>query len=136
MEYLTELPEMSAEEIEAMNNWREVLKTLPKQVQSPYKTPIVVKIKRTLGIKELRDKGHKYFDMIWRDLKLVDRNELYRHLAGWLNIDTEEAHFKYFNEQRCIEAIEFSIQFLNDDRRLDFDITGVEPRPYFDLIIT
>jgi hypothetical protein len=124
---------LSQEEIDHMNGFNEWLKMQPKQ--SVYKTPIVVKVKRNSGIKELRDKGHKYFDMIWRDLKLIERNELYRSLAYWLNIDEEEAHFKFFNPNRCIEAIEFAIQHLNDDRRLDMDLTGIEPRPYFDLII-
>ncbi|MDB5288551.1 MAG: hypothetical protein JWR05_3500 [Mucilaginibacter sp.] len=133
MEYLTELPPLSPEDVEHMNGFRKWLESQPKP--SPYKPWKVVKVKRASSISTLRDTGHKYFDMIWRDLKLCDRNELYDHLAGYLNLDKPETHFKFFNPNQCIEAIEFAIQYLNDDRRLDMDITGIEPRAYFELTI-
>lgn len=133
MEYLTELPPMSAEEIEIMNGFWEWQKNQPKP--SPYKPWVTVKIKRSFTITKLRDLGHQYFDMLWRDLKLIERNELYKHLALWLNVEEPKAHFTYLNPSQCIEAIEFAIQHLNDDRRLEMDLTGNEPRGYYELII-
>lgn len=133
MKYLTELPQMSNEEIEVMNGFWDWLKEQPKT--SPYKPTVFVKVNKTASISTLRDMGHKYFDMIWGKLALRQRNELYQDLADYMNIDKCDAHFKFFNAQKCIEAIEFSIQRLNDNRREDLDIIGIEPYAYFELII-
>lgn len=102
---------------------------------SSYKEPKRVKVSANMHISTLRDLGHKYFDIIWCDLKLMSRPEAYAWLAGWLDISPLDAHFSKFNEKRCIEAIEASIQLLNDNRRLDLDLTGKEPYPYYELII-
>lgn len=124
---------LTAEEIEHMNGFWEWLKSQPKP--SIYKPSKVVKVHSNATISKLRDLGHKYFDMIWRDLKLVERNELYGILADWLDIPEPKAHFTFLNPEECISAIEFSIQFLNNNRRLDLDFGAPEPTPYFELII-
>lgn len=124
---------LSPEEKEFADGFWKWLETQPKK--SIYKTPIVVKIKKTSTISNLRDLGHKYFDMIWRDLKLVERNQLYVYLSEWLNVPEPKAHFTFLNPTQCIEAIEFSIQHINDNRRLDLDLIGIEPTPYYELIV-
>lgn len=134
MEYLTELPPLSESEIEVMNGFWEWQKNRPKP--SPYKPLVKVKVRRSSTISVLRDQGHKYFDMIWRHLKIAERNQLYVYLSEYLNVPEPKAHFTFLNASQCIEAIEFSIQHINDDRRLDMDLTGIEPRAYYDLIIT
>lgn len=133
MEYLTELPPLTAAEIEIMNGFWEWQNNQPKP--SPYQPWIKVKVRISSTISVLRDQGHKYFDMIWRDLKLVERNELYVYLSEYLNVTEPKAHFTFLNASQCIEAIEFAIQHINDDRRLDMDLTGIEPRAYYELII-
>lgn len=133
MDVLTELPPLSQEEITHMNGFWAWLKEQPKP--SPYKPWITVKVKRSSSVQILRDQGHKYFDMIWREFKLCERNELYGHLSSYMYLPIENTHFSLFNPKQCIEAIEFSIQHLNDDRRLDMDLTGIEPRAYFYLVI-
>lgn len=102
---------------------------------SPYKEPIKVKVCKSWHISKLRDTGHKYFDMLWRELKIISRPEAYEWLAGYMGLSSELAHFSRFNEAQCIEAIEGAIQLINDNRRLDFDITGFEPYPFYHLSI-
>ena len=71
-----------------------------------------------------KHQGHKYFDMIWRDTKVMTREQAYQWLASMLGVDN--AHFSKLDNAQCKEAVYFSKQLLNDLRRLDMDF-GVEP---------
>ncbi len=75
---------------------------------------------------DYRQKGHFYFDKIWRDVKILTRQEAYKWLARILEIKEDIAHFSRLNDRLCKEAIYFCQQLLNDNRRLDLDF-GVEP---------
>lgn len=120
-------------EMDSYEKFLEVSKAWPKP--SIYKPHVKVKVSHSYHVTKLRDMGHKYFDMIWRELKLMPRNELYSTMAGWMGIEEPKAHFTFFNPAQCIEAIEFSVQFLNDNRRLDLDFGAPEPTPFYELII-
>lgn len=79
-----------------------------------------------------KDKGHFYFDKIWRH-RLMSREEAYHWLAKMLGVSERKAHFSVMTEQQCKDAVFYSQQFLNDNRRLDLDF-GVDPiTPYYEL---
>lgn len=81
----------------------------------------------------LKDQAHKYFDMLWQ-FKYCTREEAYTYLAEWLGVPEQSAHMAAMNGNQCKEVIKFSIQKLNDFRRLDLDLINVAPHPYYDLI--
>ena len=63
----------------------------------------------------------------------MKRDEAYEWLANMLGVPEPFAHFSKMHNERCIEAIYFCQQFLNDNRRLDLDF-GAEPiTPYYVL---
>lgn len=78
-----------------------------------------------------RDKGHFYFDKLWRDLKVFSREEAYEWLADKLKIDN--AHFGNLNNTQCSGAVFYCQQLLNDLRRLDLDF-GDEPKTPFYIL--
>lgn len=88
----------------------------------------IPKIAEPKRFNNLKEKGHYYFDKIWKDLKLMTREKCYEWLANKLNINN--AHFSYMNKDTCIKAIYFCQQLLNDNRRLDLDF-GVTPSTPF-----
>lgn len=80
-----------------------------------------------------RQKGHFYFDKIWREAKIMSRIEAYKWLANILGVTEPEAHFTYLNDSKCREVIYFCQQLLNDNRRLDLDF-GADPiTPFYIL---
>jgi len=80
-----------------------------------------------------RDKGHYFFDKIWKDANLLSRGDAYKWLAKKLNVRTEYAHFKYLNDAQCSEAIQYSQQLLNDNRRMDIDFGCKPVTPFYIL---
>ena len=74
----------------------------------------------------MRQKGHFYFDKIWRDAKLMTQEECYQWLAEKLGVKEYQAHFKNLNNERCADAIYYCQQLLNDNRRINMDF-GIEP---------
>ena len=83
--------------------------------------------------KTFKDKGHYYFDKIWREAKLRERQECYDWLGRMMGLDSRQAHFSMFNYDQCKQAIYHCQQLLNDNRRLDLDF-GVEPiTPFYTL---
>jgi len=78
-----------------------------------------------------KDKAHYYFDIIWRDAKIMTREEAYKWLANKLNV--KNAHFSNLDDMQCEKAIWFSQQLLNDNRRMDLDF-GMKPiTPFYIL---
>lgn len=57
------------------------------------------------GFLSYKDKGHHYFDKIWRDSKIMTRNEAYKWLTVRMGLSDDEAHFSRFNKAECNEAI-------------------------------
>ena len=50
-----------------------------------------------------------------------------------LEIPIEYTHIGMFSIETCRKVVEYSKQFLNDQRRLDLDF-GVEPKtPYYNI---
>lgn len=90
---------------------------------------VVVKFKK----KDLKDQAHTYFDKIWL-FGYATRNEAYQHLADWLGVEEPKAHMTTMNDDECKKVIEFSIQMLNDMRRLDLDFGAPINHPYYELI--
>jgi len=83
--------------------------------------------------RNIKDQAHTYFDMIWR-FGYATRNETYKYLADWLGVDEPHAHMSQMGIKECKQVIEFSIQRLNDMRRLDLDFGDPIKHPYFELI--
>jgi hypothetical protein len=81
----------------------------------------------------LKDQAHQFFDKIWR-FGYISRDEAYQHLASWLGVAEPEAHMSVMDNKRCKEVIEFSVQRLNDLRRLDLDWGDEIKHPYYELL--
>lgn len=54
-------------------------------------------------IKQKRAEAHNWFDKLWR--RKTEREELYAKLAQELNINLEECHFAYMDEQTLDKAL-------------------------------
>lgn len=79
-----------------------------------------------------KKEAHKYFDMIWKD-NHINRNELYKILAEYLNLPAEYCHMGMFSTPTCKKVVDWSKAMLNDLRRLDMDF-GIEvDRPHYDI---
>lgn len=81
----------------------------------------------------LKEQAHHFFDMLWK-LKYCTRDEAYLHLAEWLGVSEQAAHMAAMNAEQCKQVIIFSIQKLNDFRRLDLDFNDPIQHPYYELI--
>lgn len=79
----------------------------------------------------IRNICHSYFDRLWQE-KHISRDEAYEWLATQMNLPKENCHFRYFNRERGIEALESIVMILNDLRRLDRDF-GKYDVPYLEL---
>lgn len=91
------------------------------------------KFKERRRFQSYKQKAHFYFDKIWQEAKVMTREQAYKWLANILDLTKEEAHFSYFNDVRCKEAIYFCQQLLNDNRRLDLDFGGEPITPFYTL---
>jgi len=85
------------------------------------------RFKERRRFQDYKDKGHFYFDKIWREAKLMTRPECYKWLAD--KLDVVEAHFSTLSISQCKDAIFYCQQLLNDNRRLDldFDVKPITP---------
>mgnify|MGYP003507891345 CR=1 FL=1 len=83
----------------------------------------------------LKDQAHTFFDKIWQ-LGYCTRDEAYLHLAEWLGVPEQQAHMSTMNGEQCKQVIIFSIQKLNDFRRLDLDFGDPLKHPYYELTTT
>lgn len=105
----------------------------PKTIRNEFNEVEMRKYGERRRFESYRSKAHFYFDKIWREAKLIPRNDAYTWLANRMNITRAEVHFSKMNSKRCEEAIEICQQLLNDNRRLDLDF-GVEPiTPFYIL---
>ncbi len=77
-----------------------------------------------------RDMGHYFFDKLWRDINILDRNEAYEWLGNKLKLEGSKSHFRNMNMEQCKEAVYYCQQLLNDNRRLDLDL-GIKPTTPF-----
>lgn len=83
-------------------------------------------------LREAKKNAHLYFDKIWK-LSILGRSESYKWLSSMLEIPIEYTHIGMFSIETCRKVVEYSKQFLNDQRRLDLDF-GVEPKtPYYNI---
>lgn len=82
---------------------------------------------------KLKEQAHFYFDKIWQH-RYAERNEAYQHLANWLGVEEPKAHMANMDANQCKKVIEFSVQMLNDMRRLDLDFGAEIKHPYYELI--
>lgn len=93
----------------------------------------MLKFKERRRFDSWQDKGHFYFDKLWREAKILTREECYRWLAEQLGVSKENAHFSRLDAVQCAEAISLCQQLLNDNRRMDLDF-GCEPiTPFYAL---
>lgn len=93
----------------------------------------MMKFKEQRRFKTFKDKGHFYFDKIWIEHKLFNREEAYKWLASMLGVNEPEAHFGVMSNELCDQAIYLCQQLLNDLRRNDLD-WGDEPiTPFYIL---
>lgn len=83
----------------------------------------------------LKDQAHTFFDKLWQ-LGYCTRDEAYIHLAKWLGVPEQQAHMSTMNGEQCKQVIIFSIQRLNDFRRLDLDLGDTIKHPYYELTTT
>lgn len=91
------------------------------------------KFKERVRFDSWKDKAHFYFDKIWREAKILTRDEAYQWLSEKLRLPKEKTHFQYLNGFYCADAIWFCQQLLNDNRRCDLDF-GADPiTPYYEL---
>lgn len=81
---------------------------------------------------QLKHQAHHFFDKLWR-FGYVTRVQAYQRLADWLEVEEPEAHMAKMNGIRCKEVIRFSVQMLNDLRRLDLDWGDEIKHPYYEL---
>jgi len=93
----------------------------------------VVRIKFKKSITNLKYQAHFYFDKLWM-FGYITRAEAYQHLADWMGVEEPKAHMSAMNEESCKQVIEYSIQMLNDMRRLDLDFGAPIKHPYYELI--
>jgi hypothetical protein len=92
----------------------------------------VVKVKFTKH--SLKNQAHEYFDKLWK-LNYITRAEAYQYLAEWLGVPEMKAHMSSMDNDTCKKVIEYSIQMLNDNRRLDLDFGAPIKTPYYELVI-
>ena len=109
-------------------------KNIPSNTKKNYLNEAeMLKYKECRRFQTYRNKGHFYFDKIWRDAKIMTIDEAYVWLSNKLQISIEETHFSLMDNERCSEAIWFCQQLLNDNRRIDLDF-GCEPiTPFYVL---
>lgn len=92
-----------------------------------------MKFKERRRFETFKDKGHFYFDKLWREHKIFSREKAYEWLANMLDVEESEAHFSVMSNEMCEYAVYFCQQLLNDLRRLDLD-WGDEPiTPFYIL---
>ena len=60
---------------------------------------------------EERDRGHHYFDQIWRR-RIIHRPGAYKLLSQAMGIDFEYTHFGMFDKDKCLHAISFCLKIL------------------------
>lgn len=65
-------------------------------------------------IRRLRAKAHEEFDQLWKS-SLMTRSKAYQWLAGKLNIQVEECHISWLNEDQLNLTILISKEYLSDN---------------------
>lgn len=91
-----------------------------KKKHGVYPVPIEVlnfKLNLNWTLNDYKHQAHKYFDKIWKT-KLMSRTMAYKWLSGELGINKDKCHFKFFEHDLCIKAIELSVQFLFENNAL------------------
>ena len=78
------------------------------------------------------EQAHLYFDMIWK-YDHMKRGEAYAWLAQMLQVDEPKAHMRGMPHEQCLEVIFWSVQLLNDMRRLDMDFGLDSKHPHFEI---
>lgn len=78
------------------------------------------------------EQAHRFFDMIWQK-NHMSREEAYAWLATRLGVEEPEAHMRGMPHEQCLNVVHWSIQLLNDMRRLDMDFGADPPHPFFEI---
>ena len=62
-------------------------------------------------LRELRHRGHHYFDQIWRR-RIIHRPGAYKMLSVEMGTDIDHTHFGMFDDEQCRKAIAFCMRVL------------------------
>jgi hypothetical protein len=64
-------------------------------------------------LREAKKTAHEHFDKLWKNGKF-ERNEAYKKLSNYLNIEGDLCHIGMFDVEGCRKVVEFSkIHFKN-----------------------
>jgi len=63
-------------------------------------------------LRQYKKVAHSWFDQIWRNKKLLKRNEAYDWLSEQLGIPIEMTHIGWFNIETCKKVIKVSTEYL------------------------
>ena len=88
-------------------------------------------------LRQLRHRGHHYFDQIWRR-RIIHRPGAYKMLSEAMGTDSDHTHFGMFDDEQCRRAIVFSLYVLAERKEYiyaydeaDFDYINAHFAPVY-----